>query len=491
VTVERPGAQLVVRIPRGGQIRVTSRDGTGESVPARIRIVGIDGTETPALGPDWRAAGALDTVVEVGGDVEVPLRPGRYRVLVTRGPEWTVVEETVEVTETFRPQISALLEQVVDPGEWVGCDFHLHAEPSYDSQVTLQDRIASLRAEGVRFAVPTDHNVVTDYGPTLMTLEVRDIGTVPGVEVTTWDPSFGHFNAFPVPVDPALPQNGAPEYQRLTPAALFESLRRFGPDTIVQINHPRLEPAIGYFDLLGLDPTTGTAADGFSWDFDVIEVWNGFDLARPEKLERVFTDWLALLAAGRRFVATGNSDSHFVRFQWAGYPRTYVRVPGGDFRDARAVLRALRDGRAFVTNGPFLEATVDGKGPGETATVPIGGEARVRIVVRAPPWIPVDTVDVFAGGQLIATRPVAGPRPPPPRPRPRPEPPLPVVRFDEEVPVSIAASTFIVVRATSLEPIREVFVRRVLPHAFTNPIWIEAGPPPVDAGPPDAGSPGP
>ena len=39
------------------------------------------------------------------------------------------------------------------------------------------------------------------------------------------------------------------------------------------------------------------------------------------------------------------------------------RVAFTDLGLSEPVLRALRAGRAFVTNGPFLEATVDGHGP--------------------------------------------------------------------------------------------------------------------------------
>ena len=63
-----------------------------------------------------------------------------------------------------------------------------------------------------------------------------------------------------------------------------------------------------------------------------MEVFNGFDLARPEKVERVFRDWLAILARGQRVVATGSSDSHQVRYQLAGYPRTYIQLPEAEVR---------------------------------------------------------------------------------------------------------------------------------------------------------------
>ncbi len=489
VPFEPDDDRVRVVIPEGGRIRVRARDASnGRFVPARVRILGRNGTRNPSLGPDYRADGAGDAVFTLEGEVIVPLQPGDYHVIVTHGPEWTLHEDDVSVTATYRPDVNASLSHVVDPGDWIASDFHLHAAPSPDSEVTLVDRIRTLVAEGVRFAVPTDHNHVTEYETSAAELGVRELATIPGVEVTTWDPNFGHFNAYPHPLDPSLPGNGAPAWLGVTPQALFEALHATDPDLIVQVNHPRLEGMIGYFDIVGLDTASGTASDLYSADFDAVEVWNGFDLARPEVFERVFADWLALLERRHYVVATGNSDSHKVVFQWAGYPRTYVRVPGGAIDDPRAILRALRRGHAFVTSGPFLEATVDGFGPGEVATIAVD-LIEVRVVVRAPPWMDVSRVDVYAGDRLAASAPVAvvetRPRPRPPRAPARgaPEPTVArsIVRFDGVVPVDARGEDFIVVVARGDAPLDVLFDRRgILPIAFTNPIVLTRAP--SDAG---------
>lgn len=470
VTVEAPGERVTLEIPRGGRVRVTAVDEAGRPVPARLRVSGVRPTPTPVLGPDYRADGARDTVVTVEGDATVPLPAGRYRVVVSRGPEHSIFEQEVEVTETFQPRVEARLAHLVPAGEWVACDLHVHAAPSPDSQVTLEDRVATLVAEGVRFVVPTDHNHVTDYGPALAAMGDLDLGTVPGVEVTTWEPAFGHFNAYPYPIDPALPAGGAPAYQGLDPLTLFSSLRGLAPDALIQVNHPRLEPGIGYFDVMGLDTATGVAADGYATDYDLLEVWNGYDLGRPEQTERVFQDWLALLSGGARVVATGNSDSHKATHQWAGYPRTYVRVPGGRPEPA-AVIAALRAGRAFVTSGPFLEVAAGPAGPGDTVEAAPGTTVDLEVTVRAPGWMDVRALDVFVGGALRETIPIAATDAP--------------LRHRGTVGVDVDGETFVVLRARGEEPMRALLGRAGLPIAFTNPIWITE--PIPDAGVLDAG----
>jgi hypothetical protein len=493
-----PGAQVRVEIPRGGRIRITARDPSGGRIAARARIVGIEGHKSPELGPDWSASGAGDSVVMGEGEAVVPVPPGTYRVLVSRGPEWSLHEERVVVSETFRPDVRAVLSHVVDPGPWVPCDLHLHAAPSPDSRVSLQDRVLSLLAEGIRFAAATDHNHITSYDEALraLTVDPSALRAVPGVEATTWAPNFGHFNAFPLRLDPALPGNGAPAWEATMPVTLFAALRGIGdPAALVQVNHPRLEGDIGYFDLVAYDPATGRARGPYSADFDLLEVWNGYDLARLPNLERLLAEWLAMVARFRRVVATGSSDSHAVRYVWAGYPRTYVRSEGGS-NEPEAVVAALRAGRAFVTSGPMLDVDVEGFGPGEVALAR-GGHAQLHVVVRAPPWMDVDEVvvhtgrgvavrETFPGLPVVAA---AGARRRAPGEPSQAggvrsvarsaravseSPPLPVVRFDRVLEIPVDGDTPLVVVARGTRPMDDYFGRHgIVPLAFTNPVWVD------------------
>jgi hypothetical protein len=494
---------IALEIPRGGRIRIAARDAaTGLRIPARARIVGERGAASPMLGPDWSASGAGDAVILALGEVVVPVPTGRYRVIVTHGPEWSLHEASVEVSETFRPDVQATLRHAVEPGEWVPCELHLHASPSPDSEVPLDDRVASLVAEGIRFAVPTDHNIVTSYAPSIARLALASstLGTVSGLEATTDLPVFGHFNAFPVPLVEGAPGNGAVPFENTTPAALFAALRALGPDVLVQVNHPRLEGGIGYFAQMGYAGATGAAVGPYDDDFDLLEVWNGYDLARPDTMLAVFTEWLAMLGRGRRVVATGNSDSHKIRYVWAGYPRTYVRTPSGSSEPA-AVLAGLRAGRAFVTSGPFLEATIDEAGPGDIAIVR-DGIARVRVVVRAPAWMEVTRLEVWHEGAVVRTAPIATPASVATEPGTTPgragrdarrEPANTVIsadlRFETTLEVPITQDGYVVVLVRGERTMDVAFGRAGIPPlAFTNPIWLDVG---GDGIAPDPGDPPP
>jgi hypothetical protein len=463
-----PYTPLELTIPQGSMLSVHAHSAAyGEAIPVRVRVLPRNGTADPNLGPDWASRGAIDTVVAPNGEAHIPLPTGFYRVIVTHGPEWTVHDEDVELDVGEVTPVDARLEHVVDPGPWVACDLHVHAEPSPDSEVELADRVASLVAEGIAFAVPTDHNHVTDYSDAIRAQPLQGLLSVPGVEVTTNAPNYGHFNAFPMRLDPDKPGNGAPTYQGVEPAALFSALHALSPDLMVQVNHPRLEGNIGYFDLTGFDPATGNGNEHYSDAYDALEVWNGFDLARRANVERVFAEWLAEIARGRHVIATGSSDSHTIRSEAAGYPRTYVRASPGGAHDGRALIQALKAGRAFVTSGPFLNVQVNGRGPGDKVFVD-GDEADVEIAVQSAPWIDLSALRVYLGGDLVyrgaidehaLTRTTGA------------------SRFATMLHVPLRRSAPLVVAVDGDKQLDEVVARRgIRPFAFINPIWLVKAP---------------
>jgi hypothetical protein len=196
-----------------------------------------------------------------------------------------------------------------------------------------------------------------------------------------------------------------PPFVGVEPAEIFSTVRARAPGAVVQVNHPRM-PGIGYFNRMELDPATGVAAgEGFSFDFDTIEVANGFELKDTKRFEANLKEWFLLLNLGRRYTAVGNSDSHRLAFNWAGWPRTYVRVV--DDRPAAAsageVARALLAGRAIVSNGPFVHALVDGMaGPGETLRAE-QGTVTLQVSVRAPRWMDVRRAEAWVNGRLVAS----------------------------------------------------------------------------------------
>lgn len=435
VAVDVPAASVRAR---EAALHITAVDAdTGRALAVRARISRV------ALLGDERV------IVTGAGIIETRLPSGSYRIHVTHGPEWSVAERQVELGPGQQARIELALRREVDARAFTGCDLHVHTAESPDSNLQLQQRIETLLAEDVQFAVLTDHNRVTQASEALAR---AGIASLPGVEVTTWDPELGHFNVFP--------RVSAPHYKHATAQSLLRELRKTS-ESFVQINHPRLEGHIGYFALAEFDRTTGKGSARFPLAFDGLEVWNGYDLAAPSRRDEVFRDWLAMVARGQHITATGNSDSHRAGLApYVGYPRTYVRVPRDRAHLPGKVLTALKQGRAFVTNGPILDLMVGDKGPGDTVHLTRHQQSViVTVELQAPAWMQLTSLELWLGEEQVRVLPLA------PSPRDNRQ----TLRF--ALPVGGQRMLLAAVRGdASLKPL--VGRSQVTPYAFTNPIWI-------------------
>jgi len=468
-------SELELNMLPGGEAHVKVEDiDTGEPLTARLIVHGVPPTADPNFGPDYRASGAGPLIDALRGEAMMPLPTGRYRVLATRGPEYTIDEQPIDVAPGSSHAVRLGLRRIVDTTGLVGCDLHVHARPSFDSPVLPEDRVISLVAAGVDFAVPSEHNAVGHYEPALEALELtHDLVSVPGVEITTARPSLGHFNVFPY----TGPQ--VPPFRRTNLWKIFSKAKDGDPTRVFQVNHPRLQKNIGYFDIVGLDSKTGHTDRDWRDDFDSLEVYNGADAANRARVERVLYDWLHLLELGHRYVATGDSDSHRIQYQWAGYPRTYVSLPpdqAGDTGpiDKVALIASLKAGHAFVTSGPMVDVKIDGQGPGNTIKTS-DPSVRLHVTVTAAPWIDVTDVEVLLGSTTVTRVPV------PARPRPTGAPPRDLaaaraaaVRFERDFDVPFeGANKFVVVVVRGTRTMDDVLpYMPIQPLAFTNPIWL-------------------
>jgi hypothetical protein len=445
--------------PHAGRLRWHVTDRGGGTLPARLVVRGIAPTPDPDWGDDPFGGAALEAVATLG-DGEIPIPPGRYRVTVSRGFEYGALEQTLAVSDGSAASVEATLERVVDTRGWISADLHVHAVPSPDAPTLLDDRVRSLVASGVEVAAATDHNAVTDYGPTIVALGAqRWLASIVGDEVTTRGVELGHFNVFPLAAsDPPVP------YANTTPHDIFVAARAAAPqdrDKIVQVNHPRMG-SIGYFELLRLDPGHFDAwrrrSPLFDASFDALEVFNGDDYSDIARVEACLHDWYALLDAGLRVTATGNSDSHKLTYHEPGVPRNFVRVGNDapqDF-DERGFIDAVRRGRVVVSSGPFVRLSAGDAEIGDD--IAPGDDVAVHVHVEAPPWVDVATVELVRRGETVATwHPKAG---------------ASVVRLDETAHIALHAGDWIIAIARGNKPMTFLHRPGALPFAFTNPIRV-------------------
>ncbi|MAF26437.1 MAG: hypothetical protein CME07_01045, partial [Gemmatimonadetes bacterium] len=389
-------------------LTVEARDESGDSLPARVVLTPDSALPELDLGPEDRAEGSGNTayIPPGGGDIRLP--SGIYDVMVSRGPEYSVYEERVAVSPGGSTTVLATLKHEVDVPGWVSGDFHLHCAPSSDTPLPVPGRVLSLAAEGVEWAIATDHNVVTDYTPVIEGLGLTQWMTSSiGDEITTRSPSFGHFNAWPLDAGRV-----SPPYEGVTPEELFAGARTPLRDEIVQVNHPSI-PDWGnqYFDIYGVNSHTGEPENpGWSWDFDAIEVMNGGFIEQGMSNFRI---WMRWLNSGRRITATGNSDSHHIAYSNPGYPRNFVASSSfgpGDSSEEELVAAVLA-GRVFVSYGPVLDFRIDGEGLGETVVPDSSGQVEITCRVRCASWLRVGQGTIYRNAVPVRTFPLAADAP--------------------------------------------------------------------------------
>ncbi|MBW1877438.1 MAG: PHP domain-containing protein, partial [Deltaproteobacteria bacterium] len=396
-----------------------------------------------------------------------------------------------------------------DLPEHLAADLHVHTGRSYDSFLPDRLRWQSLLAAGLDVVVVTDHNEVVDPAPGLdvVTGQGSPLHGLPGVEhdlrhptSANWD--LGHMNAFPVlgsDVAP-LPKKELEVIGRALGDFRVRQERNpypgVGSEVVLQLNHARgihffpdrppnrgawpLFERVG-FDrdvpvgegsngwMLEADPATGATA----MDFDALEIVNRFSWELYLDLRQ---DWFVFLNQGFFMTGTGNSDSHAMEVEVAGFPVNLVRAPRpapGEALDAGAFVGALRQGAVLVSTGPVvdlvLETPFGASSPGDV--VSFTGTALARVRVQAAPWVPVDEVRLVVGGDVVQRWEV-----------PVPEPGEPV---DMEVvwPIGIAADTWVIAEAgwplesNGAQPYvggdYGLVAPGYVPLGFTNPVRID------------------
>ena len=442
-----------ITLPDTGSLRVTVTDQNGAPLAAKVSIVGFDQSPDPralqsvagfalggfVFGSDTKQKGAVLFGVPVvafadtDGDTRAfPLQPGDYGVVVSHGPEYSAVTQRITISSGNLTSISAQLAHVIDTSGFVSADYHVHMINSPDSDVTKDERILTMLAEGVDYFVASDHDFRTDLHADITRLGAQDrVATVVSEEITTFD--LGHFNMWPLSVDPTSITGGALDWGRsgvpvgqdypslgsydLSPAEIFAS----GPaDSVKQVNHFN-SSTLGFFALAGIDtamrppqsftdPTsvrqnpaiTNLYDDGYT----SLELWiEGSREQTALLLDANLGDWFNLLNQGIVKTATSDSDTHTTAVIQAGGPRNFVAsssdVPT-QLNDAE-LAHNVNDGRVIGSNAPFVRVTVDGD-PGEVGGLALGlpklvkatqGTATVHLHVESPQWAEFDTVEFY------------------------------------------------------------------------------------------------
>jgi hypothetical protein len=300
---------------------------------------------------------AEPVMYQTSGEFSIKLPEGRWRIAVSRGME------TVPVVEEFATGGRAVaktvrLERWIDLAKegWISGDVHVHHPTTAESH--REYLLEYARAEDVRIVNLLEqthhggrHSPQAAFGEKSR-VRKGDHWLVSGQEAPS--STFGHIIG--LNVDRLVHNPETYDFYDLA----FRQM------------HEKKEALVGYahFSWNGCD-----LPRGFAWNVTTGEV-DFVELLQFAKLNAL--DYYEYLNLGFKLVAAAGSD-----VPWGstmGEVRTYVHT--GPTFDPDRWFAGLKAGNSFVTNGPALDFTVDGKLPGSGIEKAAGGAAKVVGRVR-------------------------------------------------------------------------------------------------------------
>ena len=402
VSVERSGA---TRPPtRFGRLVLDVRDGDGgPEVPARVGL--YDATGRAPLPSDralsihrftdeirllrvnartfWPSANRLAFYVDGGYETRVPA--GAYELVVTRGPEYRSHRSTIEIRPGETTPVTVPLQRYADlpAGGWVSGDSHVHLMRERPDDDAVWGQIA---AEDLYVA------------------NLLEMGNIAGTHFR--QPAWGLAGRFErdgrVLVsgqeDPRTGQRGHTMHWNIRqpvhePDAFFEYHEIF--------ENTRGQGGLTGYAHLGelFNGRRGLALDVPFGLVDFIEVLQG---------GRLNTEiWYTFLNLGYRVLPVAGADFPYFGPTLPGVERTYVRLDGPFSADAW--FAAFRAGRAYVSNGPFLELSVNGRQMGEELRVARGAPLAIEASARLNPELDrLERLELVVLGDVAATETAGG-----------------------------------------------------------------------------------
>ena len=485
-----------ITLPRGAAMRLAFRgqDGTQnphfEDTLTGYSITGADGLIPAPRVSDVHLTG------ETMDPRQIYLADGDYTVYATRGPEYEVTTQALSVRngddQTLRIAAPA---RAVPTQNHIAADFHVHAAPSFDNAFSTVKRVRTFVAEHGEVMVAAEHDTIFDFNPLVKQMGVDDqMIAITGSEVTSTQRtarapfSIGHMNFFPLTPKPHAHKRGLPNHENRRTRSVLDDMHFHFDDPVAQLNHPRETLALTgkeipddfaeligdeqFFDHMGVaahpynphrpitsapnnslinpDPVTGTR----DIDFDVMEVLNGTQEYRPDRVTATRQDWLSLVSQGIRLAASANSDSHN-KWQQVALPRNMVRIGPDSIADFSLprFTNAVRAGAFYGTTGPFMELTLGAAKIGETHK---GRNAVLRGRIFSADWARADTLRVQVNGKTKHTLRLA-----------------PNGRF--ELPLDFAADGYVTIEAEGkAQAVYKAIYPGFFPYVYSNPIYVDA-----------------
>ena len=459
-------------------------DGKGKPLPCKVQFISADQTPTPQFAPSSAEFAVGNLRYAPKGVFRQALQAGKYKVIVSRGPEYDALFTEVTVEPGKAAVIKAALKRVVQTPGWVSCDFHSHSSPSGDNTGSQLGRVLNLVCEQIEFGPCTEHNRIDSYQSHIDRLGIGAyFSSVTGMELTGKPLPLNHQNTFPLKHKPHTQDGGGPvtdknietQIERL---ALWDN----NSEKLIQQDHPDIGNL--FYDKNG----DGVLDKGFKFSIpyiDAMEIHPIFleaTIPKGKKFEsrshRVF-NWLQILNQGHRITGVVNTDAHYNEHGSGGL-RIWVKSPTDEPSKIKTldIVHAVENRQVMMSNGPYLEVTAHHAVSNEFAPiVHVGsdlpaksGFVNLHVKVQCPNWIDINHVVVLANGRPLKEFTFSR--------KTHPEKfGKGVIKFDQTLSLQLKKDTHLIVLATHTEKklgeLMGPFWGKHAPTAISNPIFVD------------------
>jgi hypothetical protein len=415
-----------------GKLLVRTSEADGKGTPAQIKLFPLlDGEKAK----DYDCVnGIMNVIREITndqGECSLLLPIGNYYAEISKGSEYEIIKDEIVITKNCVMEKQYELVRFVDlkVSHYYAGDLHHHSifsSPVYggtDDVIESPELVCnSMRAVGLSFGALSDHHNILNH-EIWKSVQTSDFLPIISKEIST---SNGHVLSLGVEHDVIynIPEDKdrTDEYLRAEFHRITKEIKEAGG--MAQLNHPRDRSISNswnpnFYDMLDI--------------FDTMELWNGATPMLPGTSNcQTFDLWRDLLDNNRYIPATTGSDTHNLKAndyhkifadmiwvkdkmghlkkeseirkkyaveidtyllicekvlpvleKWAetslttGCVRTYACMDGAP--EYGKIVKALKKGNSFLTNGPILIPTIKGVGPGETVRIEKGEKVSMKV----------------------------------------------------------------------------------------------------------------
>jgi hypothetical protein len=442
------------------RLHVQLVDEDGRPAAARVYLTGADGLAYVPRGHISRIT-AMSAEYYFHGEnaFDIDLPAGRTLIEATRGPEYGMVSQSVDLAPGRPASVSLVLkrwENMAAKG-WYSADAHIHANYTADHHqvINAEDVRLQAQAEDLNNANLMVANSSGAFIHDAQYFEGRPNGLSTRNYILYWNEEmrnngpYGHMSFFnlkslvyPLHTGHRDTPNWEDYPANYTQAEAAE--KQGGAVTYV---HPAVLPT---FEGVGGVGARELPVDLALGQVDAMDVMSNNDEIAAMQL------WYRLLNCGFRLAISAGTDSftNVADHYTAGGSRVYVH--SGRELHYDEWVAAYKRGRSFASNGPTIVLSVDGKEPGDEIRFSAGWTKRVRVQAMLHTQVPVDKFEIVLNGKPALTRDAARSN---------------QVLIDEEVPLE--HSSWIAARA--IGPWHRLVLNDIQTFAHTSPVYVNFG----------------